>query len=54
MENSPEPITVSHPWTVNVLLSKRLDKIVARATALAAGERYLNAAKMKLALIQLL
>jgi tRNA A-37 threonylcarbamoyl transferase component Bud32 len=50
----PEPITISHPWAVNALVSKRLDRIVARATALAADERYADAEKMKLALFQLL
>ncbi|MDR3612795.1 MAG: serine/threonine-protein kinase [Candidatus Obscuribacterales bacterium] len=49
----PEPITVARPRDVNDKVSRRLDKIVSRATALAADERYPSARKMLLALVQL-
>jgi tRNA A-37 threonylcarbamoyl transferase component Bud32 len=50
----PEPITVSHPGAENLLLSRKLDKIVSKSTALAADERYPDAEKLKSALSQLL
>lgn len=49
----PEPLSVSHPRKLVESVSKELDAIVAKATALEQGERYASAYEMRNALLEL-